>query len=285
MIKRTIFGLPLNPQPKLNELDGESFCVSFATRKKLGKQLEQAIELVGADGILMIDNGAFSAWQKGEQLDAEGFVEWAADICQRCPQAVVVVPDEIDADHVRNAELMHEFGFDLRAAGVDDSQLMVVWHMHEPLEHLEYLLESGFQYIAIGSSGEFSKCGTQKWCQRIEQAMQVIDAAECRPWVHMMRAQASLSGFDFDSADSTNVAMNHGRYKAQGEGHVRAFADRVKAPITASCNGIERDDVGFGSPAAQATLAQAGRELEAVMMSPSVTASELAAAGSKYSMQ
>ena len=44
MKKHTIYGLPLNPMPLLDELRGGSFCVSYATRDKLGRQLDQAIE-------------------------------------------------------------------------------------------------------------------------------------------------------------------------------------------------------------------------------------------------
>jgi hypothetical protein len=250
MKKRTIFGLPLNPQPTLDELRGESFCVSYATRHKLGKQLDQAIELVGADGVLLIDNGAFSAWQKGEPLDVAGFCKWASDICERCPQAVVVVPDVIDGDAQENDQRIRDWFDDCFENSVSFPNEMVVWHLHEPLERLGELIEGDFHWLAFGSSGEFAKCGTKKWHARIREAFAYIEkfcsesnGAYARPWVHMMRAQAELSAYDFDSADSTNVAMNHGRYKHQGAGHVRRFADRVKAPIDSSCDGHERREV------------------------------------------
>ena len=65
MEKTSIYGLPLNPMPALEQLRGASFCVSYATRNKLGRQLDQAIDLVGEQGILLVDNGAYSAWPAG----------------------------------------------------------------------------------------------------------------------------------------------------------------------------------------------------------------------------
>lgn len=86
MEKITVYGLPLNPMPALEQLKGASFCVSYATRGKLGKQLDQAIRLVGDDALLLVDNGAFSHWQGGGQMTddyIEGFEDWAADILAR----------------------------------------------------------------------------------------------------------------------------------------------------------------------------------------------------------
>jgi hypothetical protein len=240
MEKTTIYGLPLNPKSLLKQLKGASFCVSYATRDKLGSQLEDAIELVGQDGILMIDNGAFSMHQKGISAMnddyIEDFADWANDILARCPQAWVVCPDVIGGTVDENSQLFNEFGMMIE----DSDRMMPVWHMHEPLSYLTYLCESA-EYIAIGSSGDYWQVGTEKWHARIKEAFAAIDAWEIegegayvRPRIHMMRAQSMAHLYPFDSSDSTNVAMNHGRYRAQGEGHVERFAKRVDGKIQAS---------------------------------------------------
>lgn len=258
MNKRTIFGLPLTPARHLSEIAGASFCVSFATRDKLGRQLDQAIEAVGRDGILLVDNGAFSAWRSGVPLDIEGFARWAADILARCPQAVAVVPDVIDGDAAANDEMLNEFrGVCLElGVDVDPDRTMAVWHMHEPLERLTGLVEAGFMYLAIGSSGEYAQPGTPKWHARISEALAALDelvansdGAYRRPWLHMMRAQAEAHRYDFDSSDSCNLAVNHCRYRATGPGHVARFAARIVGRIAASCDGIERPTI---EPPAQA---------------------------------
>jgi hypothetical protein len=239
MQKLTVYGLPLNPRPLLEALRGASFCVSYATRKKLGKQLAQAIDLVGEDGILLVDNGAYSAWKSGvdtmnDESYLEGFADWANDIAERCPQAVIVLPDVIDGTHEQNAQLVSE-----TMAMFDCDRVMPIWHMHEPIEYLLHLCE-GFSYVGIGSSGAYASPTSPKWHERIAEAFAAIDAWEAgsdgayvRPRLHMMRAQAQAHLYPFDSSDSTNVAMNHGAQRRRGE-ELPAFAKRVDDRIQAS---------------------------------------------------
>lgn len=236
MNKTTIYGLPITPRHLLNELAGASFCVSYATRKDLGSQLNQAIELVGQDGILLVDNGAFTAWKAGVDTMGddyvEGFATWANEILERCPQAIAVLPDVIDGTVEQNEQLVAE-----TMSMFPADRCMPVWHMHEPIPYLLQLCE-GFGYVAIGSSGQFAKPGTPAWTARLQSAMAAItqweedsNGAYVRPRLHMMRAQAQAPGFDFDSADSTNVAVNHCRTKHTGEGHVARMAARVDAKM------------------------------------------------------
>jgi hypothetical protein len=72
----------------------------------------------------------------------------------------------------------------------------------------------------------------------------------------MMRAQSQAHLYPFDSSDSTNVAMNHGRYRAEGEGHVARLAARASAKIEASSGAeaehqIKRPLLGHLETAAQ----------------------------------
>jgi hypothetical protein len=236
MKKIPIFGLPLNPLAALEELAGSSFCVSFANKRNV----EDAIRLVGADGMLMVDNGAFSIYRAGGRTYDESMLEefeaWAADILARCPHAVAVVPDVIGGTEAENLEL-------IRLWWLDPERSMVVWHLNESLEHLTYLCEMGFAHVAFGSAGEFWKIGTPAWHARITEALAAIDrwvsegeGAYVRPRVHMMRAMSMAHLYDFDSSDSTNVAKNHGRYRG-APGHVAKFAARVAGRITASADG------------------------------------------------
>jgi len=237
MQKTPIYGLPLNPRHLLEELAGASFCVSYATRGRLGSQLEDAIRLVGADGILLVDNGAFSLHKAGVSARDEAYVEayeaWANDILARCAQAIAVVPDIIGGTMEENAELVN-------TSLLDFDRAMPIWHMHEPLSYLLYLCES-FGYVGIGSSGKYWQVGSPAWHARISLALAAIEAWErggnggnLRPRLHMMRAQSMAHAYEFDSADSTNVAVNHGRYRAEGAGHVARLAERAAAKIVAS---------------------------------------------------
>lgn len=237
MFKTAIYGLPLNPRPLLEELAGASFCVSYATRDKLGSQLDDAIRLVGQDGILLIDNGAFSMHRQGisarDEAYLEAFEAWAQPILDRCPQAIAVVPDVIGGTEEENADLV-------RTTLLPYERCMPIWHMHESLSYLLWLCES-FDYVGIGSSGEYWQTGSPKWHARIAEMFAAIEEWEAtsngayiRPRLHMMRAQSQAHLYHFDSADSTNVAVNHGRYRAEGAGHVARLAERASAKIVAS---------------------------------------------------
>jgi hypothetical protein len=237
MKKLTIYGLPLNPMRLLDQLKGASFCVSYATREKLGAQLDQAIELVGPDQMLLVDNGAFSLHKRGvstmDESYFDGFEEWAGDILDRCPQAVAVVPDVIGGTEEQNAEMALQ-------CWLDHDRCMAVWHMHESVEYLLYLCES-FGYVGIGSSGDYWKVGTKKWHARLTEALDAVtrweaesEGAYVRPRIHLMRAQSMAHLYAVDSSDSTNVAMNHGRYRHEGDGHVERFARRLDRKIQAS---------------------------------------------------
>jgi hypothetical protein len=235
--KTATYGLPLNPRHLLEELAGASFCVSYATRQKLGSQLEDAIRLVGKNRMLLVDNGAFSMHKQGisarDEAYQDAYEAWAQDILDRCPQAVAVIPDVIGGTEAENAELVSTTTLDYERA-------MPIWHMHESIDYLLHLCE-GFNYVGIGSSGAYWKTGSPEWHARIGFAMAAIEAWErgsngafIRPRLHMMRAQSQAHLYAFDSSDSTNVAVNHGRYRQQGTGHVRRLAERASTAIRAS---------------------------------------------------
>jgi len=250
MNKTTVFGLPLNPTHLLEQLKGGSFCVSYATRGKLGKQLDQAIRLVGDNSLLLVDNGAFSAHQSGidtmsDESYLEGFADWANDILARCPVAVAVIPDVIGGTWQQNAQLID----DTCCMFDDMDRLMPIWHMHEPISFLTSLVER-FGYIGIGSSGEYFQIGTAKWHARMTEALTAIDGfvaasdgCYARPRIHLMRAQSMAHLYNVDSSDSVNVSMNHNRQLKKAGEDVAAFAARIDGKIQASAGPATRAQI------------------------------------------
>jgi hypothetical protein len=231
MKKHTIHGLPITPRAKIEELAGGSFCVSYATCSR--RTVDDAIRLVGADGIVMLDNGAFSHWRKGKgRIDIDGFEAWANEILARCDNAVAVIPDVIGGTERENDDLINE-------CWMDWDRCMVVWHMHEGIERLLRLCEN-FNYVAIGSSGDYAVPGTAAWHARMREAFAAIDkweaeceGAYCRPRLHLMRAQAFADEYPFDSSDSCTVAMTHWRRRNKGK-TVACIAARINERIQAS---------------------------------------------------
>jgi hypothetical protein len=233
--KQAIYGLPLNPRPLLEQLNGAGFCVSYATRDKLGSQLDDAIRLTGKNRVLLVDNGAFSMHKQGVSARDESYQDayeaWAMDILDRCPNAVAVIPDVIGGSEQENAELT-------LTTMLPTDRCMAIWHMHESIEYLLYLCQS-FGYVGVGSSGQYWKVGTPEWHARITEMFQAIDqweatSGDIRPRLHLMRAQSQAHLYPFDTSDSTNVAVNHGRTRHEGEGHVARLATKASAKIRAS---------------------------------------------------
>ena len=228
--KTTIFGTPITPRRHLDELHGEAFCLSYWNRSDLN--IDKYVEIAGE---LLLDNGAFSAWQKGVEMDDgywDGYYAWANKILARHPHAWAIIPDTITGTVEENDRLRRE-------SWLPSDREIAVWHMHEPLGYLEHLV-SGYHRIAVGSSGEFAKVGTAAWHARIDEAFGAVrrghesqgDTRQARS-LHILRAQSMHHRYDFDSSDSTNLAANHCRYKAEGAGHVRRFADRIKLKVAA----------------------------------------------------
>src|SRR6266702_2556235 len=92
-LRHVIHGTPITPAKLLDQMAGESFCVSFADPR----QLEKIMELQNPRGMLLLDNGAFSHWKQGKgQIDRVKLFDWANDIQRESPVAVAVIPDVIE---------------------------------------------------------------------------------------------------------------------------------------------------------------------------------------------
>lgn len=230
---RIIHGTPITPAALLGQLRGESFCVSFAEPR----QLERVLELQDKNGMLMLDNGAFSVWRAGAPaIDREAFFTWANAIQARSEVAVAVIPDVITGSEEENWK---EAAIAVRALSAYPERLMFVWHMNESLATLKKACQI-FNFVAIGSCAEYDVQKARKAClERLRHASAVIDSVELldarRPWIHLMRGLALLPVAPrFNSADSTNIARNHCRTKGAPE-HVRRFANRIRGQVARGC--------------------------------------------------
>lgn len=190
-------GTPITPNAVLHTLAGKHFCVSFANPQQtaLCHRIGQSV---------MLDNGAYSVWRQGIEIDWQAWVDWAIPWLD-CPTTWAVLPDSIDGDEEENDRLLAEYAW--LTAGYQTSP---VWHLHEPLERLVRLART-YGRICFGSSGAFAVVGNDAWRRRVTQAFDAIAEPSGRvPWVHMLRGM-SLSGqeFPFASVDSTDIARNH----------------------------------------------------------------------------
>lgn len=153
----------------------------------------------------VFDNGAFSVWKRGAQLDTEGYYRWVEDWYRHPGFDWALIPDVIDGDEAANDQLLAEWPAHL--PGVP------VWHLHESLERLERLSRQ-WRTVAFGSSGRWQTPGTAAWWARISAAMAAVCDDQGRPRCRLhglrMLDPQIFSRLPFASADSTNAAVNGG---------------------------------------------------------------------------
>jgi hypothetical protein len=234
--KRLVHGTPITPKRYLKQLKGHSFCVSYMHPE----QLDDCIDLVGKDQILILDNGAFTAWKKGITLDAawwDGFYSWANAAMDRCDQAVCVIPDVIGGSEAENMALISDAIHNDKIKYPE--RAMAIWHMNESLDQLKKLYRL-FNFVGFGSCADvdIAKNGNDsKYYNKIKETFAHMDYWDAnygianRPWIHMMRGLGVLHKIGFDSADSCNIAMNHCYKKHSLVHHVKQFADRLAAKV------------------------------------------------------
>jgi hypothetical protein len=152
---------------------------------------------------VVFDNGAFTAWKRGQPItDWSAYYDFCRTWCRHPAFAWAIIPDVIDGTEADNDALLDEWD--------DQIDGVPVWHLHESMDRLDRLCQ--FPRICIGSSGDFATSGTPSWWARMMQAMNVIcdEAGRPRTRLHGLRmaAQEYTSRFPFASVDSTNVAQN-----------------------------------------------------------------------------
>ncbi len=207
-------GTPITPKERLYELAGRNFCVSYAAPGDLRRchELGQSV---------MLDNGAFSAWTQGRQVDWAAWEEWATPWMEY-HTTWAVLPDSVDGGVEENDWLLREW-----TSAFPHNQVAPVWHLHESLSRLLDLV-CDYDRVCFGSSGAYRVVGDDRWHARMAEAFnKITDRAGRVPvWTHMLRGM-SLAGsrYPFASVDSTDIARNHNR----AHNGARQMADRWDA--------------------------------------------------------
>ena len=192
-------GTPISPLSELELMGGEHFCVSYADPRDLVRCLR-----IGQS--VMLDNGAFSTFTRGEKFDERAFYEWLDPVL--APPHWAVVPDVIGGDVQAQQTMLATWPFN-RSLGIP------VWHLGLPISYLCELANS-WGRVCFGSSAEYWQIGSAKWCGRMDEAFNVLMREFGRiPWVHGLRMLGQAAGpWPMASADSTNVGRN---FKDAGE--------------------------------------------------------------------
>ena len=161
------------------------------------------------------DCGAFSKWRgDGSDVDLDGYVDWCIEWQLHPADDGAIIPDKIDGNAFDNDRLIarwHQHPSRPRGG-------IPVWHMHEDVERLRYLMQCArggvYRSVALGSSGQWDTPGTDAWWVRMSEAMDVVCDEEGRPLCKLhglrMLSPTIFSHLPLASADSCNVARNIG---------------------------------------------------------------------------
>jgi len=208
-------GTPLTPKSELLKLSGKHFCVSYAEPRDSDFCLSSAQSV-------MWDNGAFTHYKQDQVPDWDGYYKWVESRLAHPHWAVV--PDVIEGTAEDNLALAKEWPHRRDCSAV-------VWHLHEPIEHIGSLLDLGFPKICFGSSGQYWQVGSSRWERRVDEAFNWLVKNGPLPWIHMLRG-LSLCGdrWPFASADSVNVARNYKDSNVCPERMARRI-DSIQSPI------------------------------------------------------
>lgn len=210
-------GTPITPRSQLERMAGRHFCVSFAAPGDLKTCLR-----IGQS--VMLDNGAFSHWRRGGELDVPAYYRWL-EPALAAPHWCVV-PDKVDGTLEEQHAMLSTwprttFGYDNCAP---------VFHLHMPLKHLHFLCNA-YPKVCLGSSGQFAEIGTERWTARMDEIFNFLARRRVMPWIHGLRMLGQHSGpWPMASADSTNVAQNFKRDTGCAECKAAPIDGRQPAP-------------------------------------------------------
>lgn len=184
---------------------GRHAFISFARPDDLGIAMECCQSFA-------LDNGAFSMWKRGIDVDWDIYIDWVASVSGHPGFDWWVIPDVIDGTERDNLDLINRYER-IVPFGVP------VYHFHEPLDYLSHLI-SRFPRIALGSSGDWPNPGTDSWWARMGEIMRVCCDDDGVPQVRLhglrMLDVAIFTRLPLASADSTNAVRHAGDVRRFG---------------------------------------------------------------------
>ena len=202
-------GLPITPDHDCVQIiNGSHVLISHHYPNQLGIASEVSKSFI-------LDNGAFSAWKKGEPItDWQPYLEWSCEAMTHPNCDWVIVPDVIEGRERENDGLIGWFLSKWAARRkYGNAECVPVWHLHESFDRLQRL-SSWFTRVAFGSSGEYATPKTPNWWSRVIGALRYISNRNgklpCKIHGLRMLDPEIFTRLPLSSADSTAVARSIG---------------------------------------------------------------------------
>ena len=208
-------GTPITPHAVRDALGRRDYCVSFFRPDQ--------VEWVDENSrSYFIDNGIYSAWQRGTEF-SDAYWDTYYNFCRRwCLEgraSWAVIPDPIGTGTQELDYFLREWPAELKDYGVP------VYHLDEPIDRAVKLIDR-YGRVAVGASGEYSSILSPPFRARMDQLFGLLFSVfGSVPPVHMFRGLQLLSpehDWPITSADSTNIARNHNRLRKLSEHYLWA---------------------------------------------------------------
>jgi len=198
------YGTPITPYSVFDKyMMDRNVCISFLNPGNLKRAKDICNRII-------IDNGAYTFFRKRIKPNWNKFYNFIDKHYKDIDS--FFIPDSIDGTETDNNRLINE------VPEILFEKAIPVYHLHESTERLGELM-SKFDYIALGSSGDYWKIGSDKWHFRMNELMKIICNSHGRPKVkiHMLRCLNPniFNIYPFYSGDSTGFAQNHHCYGAE----------------------------------------------------------------------
>lgn len=226
-------GVPITPDTcAMKAWRGRHAFISFAHAGQLGLASEICQSFA-------LDNGAFSFWKTGKEVDWTQYYGFVAQWMHHPRFDFAIIPDVIGLGEAENDRLIDEWP---HGANVG----VPVWHMDESDERLVRLANQ-FPRVAIGSCGEYDVKFPRRCVAKLKDVLQhIVDENGypiCKLHGLRMLNKAVFQHIPLASADSTNVARNigidkawKGTYSPQSkETRAAVMVERIEAMNSASC--------------------------------------------------
>lgn len=193
-------GTPMTPNNAFDGvMPGRAVCVSFYRPDQIDRAVEHCSQI-------MLDNGAFSFWQKalkaGNGFDAtdrdwKPFYNWLEPLLTE-PERWAVIPDQPGAPSQMNDYLLGDWPFGTEVGAP-------LWHMDGPISRLLRLCEK-YSRVCFGWVGEIDaatnmiradekKVGCDAWQRKMDEVAKAF--GNTWPNIHMMRGVAVARDYPF----------------------------------------------------------------------------------------
>jgi len=170
----------------------------------------------------ILDNGAFSAWKRGEQIDWNAYVRWVQELSIHPGYQFSILPDVINGTEEENDELLQQYEL---PCGVP------VFHQGETMDRIDRLAQT-YSTVAISSVEKVIPSITfDTW---MSQVMEVLTDKQGFPKVRIhglrMLNPRIFTKYPFSSADSSMVGQNcadEGKFN----GSLRPISTEVRGAV------------------------------------------------------